>query len=211
MNRKGKKFDWDNSDLSELKVVDKQPKFIHPDIILEIPGIKTEDMDDEMIGPILIDEEGKSLSYAERAAKARRNTGLDIINEAQGINTKQDGLISIDGVGIGIDGNLVQGVFVKEDPIDRFLVIEKCDFPGQEMVNPGKNDQLIDKGETLGCVKRKIIPRMVFPPKPKCKTQVSKATTGAGFRQTQNSFGAGERQYSQSIRRRWIWNQAECY
>ena len=44
LNRKGKTFDLDNNDLSELKADDMQPKLIHPDIISEISGVEIEAM-----------------------------------------------------------------------------------------------------------------------------------------------------------------------
>ena len=44
------------------------------------------------------------------------------------------------------DDDVVPGVFVKEDPIDAFLISGEENFPGQEMVNLGKNDEISDKG-----------------------------------------------------------------
>ena len=43
--------------MADLKAVDEQPKLIHPDITSEIPGVKTEDMYDGIIGPIPIGKE----------------------------------------------------------------------------------------------------------------------------------------------------------
>ena len=80
--RKGNAFDWDNDDLLEFKAVEEQSKLIHPDIISEIPGVETEDMFNGIIGPILIDREEQPLPYADRTAKVRTNTGLDVIDQA---------------------------------------------------------------------------------------------------------------------------------
>ena len=95
----------------------------------------------------------------------------------------QDEVIVINDGDGDVDGNLVRGVLKKEDPVDRSSVSKECTFPRQERVNPGKNDQLVKAGETLGYGKRKITPRMLFSPKPKGKTDVSKAITGVGFPQ----------------------------
>ena len=42
LNRKGKKFDWDNDELSELEAKKDPLKIIHPDIPAELPGIELE-------------------------------------------------------------------------------------------------------------------------------------------------------------------------
>ena len=107
MNRNGKKLDWDNDDLEDLKVVDEQPTLTHPGIISRIPGVETEDMYDGIMGPLLIDKEEKPPSYAERAAKVRNNTGLDTINQVQGGNKKHDEVIFIDDDNNDVNGNLV--------------------------------------------------------------------------------------------------------
>ena len=93
--------------MTDLKAVDEQPKLIHPDIISEISGVKTEDMYDRMIGPTPIGEEEKPLAYAQHVAKARKNAGLDTTDQAQGVNKKQDEVIVIDGDGDDTNGNLV--------------------------------------------------------------------------------------------------------
>ena len=75
---------------------------------------------------------------AERAAKAHKNVGLDTDNQTQGVSRTQYEVIVTDDDDDDVVGNLVQGVFVKEDPVDCFLVIREDIFPGQEMVNPKK-------------------------------------------------------------------------
>ena len=42
LNRKGKNFDWDNDELSDLEVKKDTLKTIHPDIPEELPGIELE-------------------------------------------------------------------------------------------------------------------------------------------------------------------------
>ena len=42
LNRKGKKFDWDNDELSDLEVKKDPSKMIHPDIPEYLPGIELE-------------------------------------------------------------------------------------------------------------------------------------------------------------------------
>ena len=49
--RKGNTFDCDNDALLEFKADEEQSKLIHPDIILEIPSIETEDIYDGIIDP----------------------------------------------------------------------------------------------------------------------------------------------------------------
>ena len=72
LNRKGEIFDWDNNNLVDLQAIDKQPQLIHPDIISEIPGVKTVDLYNHIIGPTPIVEEEKPPLYDERAAKGRK-------------------------------------------------------------------------------------------------------------------------------------------
>ena len=177
MNRRGEKFDWDNDDLVDLQAVNEQPKLVHPDIISEIPGVETTNMYNRIIGPTLLDEKEEPLSYAKRAAKACMNTGLDTGDQAREVIRKQYEVIVIDDD----NDDIIQGVFVKEDPVDRFSVSGEDNFPGQEMVNPDKINEVFDKGETLGCSKKKIRPRTLFSPKMKGKTSGRKITTGVGF------------------------------
>ena len=108
--------------------MDEQPKLVHPDIISEIPGIETADMYDDIIGPTPNDEKEKPLSYAERAARARINAGLDAGDQAWGVIRKQDEVITIEDD----DDEAVPGVFVNEDPIDAFSLNGKDFFSGQE-------------------------------------------------------------------------------
>ena len=79
------------------------------------------------------------------------------------------------------DDDVVQGVFVKKDQINRFSVSGEDHVSGQEMVNWDKNNELSYEGEALGHGKQKITPRMVFPPKMKGKTHGRKSTNLLGF------------------------------
>ena len=79
-------------------------------------------MYDGMTRPTLIGKEEKPQPHAERTAKARKNAGLDTIDQTRGVNRKQDEVIVSDDCDNDIDGNLVRGVFVKEDLVDRFSV-----------------------------------------------------------------------------------------
>ena len=135
----------------------------------EIPGVETEDIYGRITGPIPIGKEAKLPSYAERPAKTCNNAGLDTISQAQWVNKKQDKFIIINDDDDDTDWDLVWGVFVKEDPIDRFSFSGEYKFPGQEMDNPDKNDQLLDKGETLGHGKQKIHQGCYFLQRPKLK------------------------------------------
>ena len=92
-------------------------------------GVETADMYDGIIGPTLIGEEEKPPPYAERAAKACINAGLDTDdNQVWGVTKKQYEVIAIDDD----NDNAVPGVFVKEDPIDAFSLSGEENFPGQE-------------------------------------------------------------------------------
>ena len=91
---------------------------------------------------------------------------------------KQDEVIVIDDDDDDTEGNLVRGVFVKEDQADRFSVWGVSQFRREEIVNLDENNQFAEEGETLGRCKQKNIPRMLFSPKTKGKTQIIEATTG---------------------------------
>ena len=82
LNRKGEIFDWDNDNLVDLQTIDKQPKLMHPDILSEIPGVKTSDMYNGIIRQTPIGKEEKLPLYAECAAKACINAGLDTGDQA---------------------------------------------------------------------------------------------------------------------------------
>ena len=79
----------------------------------ETPGcyirdtVETEDMYNGITGPIPIGREEEPPLYVECADKACKNTGLDAITQAQGVNRKQDESIIIDNHKDDTDGNLV--------------------------------------------------------------------------------------------------------
>ena len=51
LNQEGERFDWDNDDLTEIKMADKEPKLVQPNFISEIPGIEVESNYELIIGP----------------------------------------------------------------------------------------------------------------------------------------------------------------
>jgi hypothetical protein len=63
----------------DLQAVKEQPQLVHPDIIAEVPGMETEDIHDKVIWPTPIGDKKKPPSYDERAIKARKNQGLEIL------------------------------------------------------------------------------------------------------------------------------------
>ena len=88
MNRKVDQFDWGDDDLADLKAVKEQPKSIHPDIIAEVPGVKTEDMYAKIIGPAPISDKENPPSYAECALRVRTNEGLYTDDRVQEVDKK---------------------------------------------------------------------------------------------------------------------------
>ena len=101
---------------------------VHPDIIAEIPGVETEDMYDNLIGPTPIGKEEKPSLYAERALIARNNAGLDTVDQARGVDKKQDEVMVIDDE----DDDDVPGVFIKDELVDRFSVSGEDVFQGKK-------------------------------------------------------------------------------
>ena len=73
LNRKGKKFDWDNDKLSDLEVKKDPLKMIHPDILEELPGIELE-RDHNTLSRVTV---RSKTSVTEKAAAARISSGLD--------------------------------------------------------------------------------------------------------------------------------------
>ena len=64
-------------------MVGEQPRLIHSDIISEILDIETEDMHDEIFGPVLGPVFTKLSLYSECEAKACINIGLATDNQAR--------------------------------------------------------------------------------------------------------------------------------
>ena len=69
--------------------------------------------------------------YTECAAKARKNIDLDTGDQALGVVRKQDEVIAIDDDVDDVERDLVRGVFVKADPVDRFSVSGEDNFHGK--------------------------------------------------------------------------------
>ena len=72
-NRQGGKFDWENDDMSELKVTTELPKMIHPDMVVNIPGIELES---DFLRPAFL-ASGEKPDIMTQLAAARLNDGLD--------------------------------------------------------------------------------------------------------------------------------------
>ena len=77
LNRSGEKFDWGNDYLVEIEVVAKDPIFIQPDFIAEIPGIDMDSDYEKIIGPKPDEEQDANPWVSKREAAARRNAGLE--------------------------------------------------------------------------------------------------------------------------------------
>ena len=73
LNRKGKKFNWDNNKLSDLEVKEDQLKMIHPNIPVELPGIE---LGINWTALLRLIVRNKSAA-AEQASAARIYAGLD--------------------------------------------------------------------------------------------------------------------------------------
>ena len=118
------------------------------------------DIYDKILGSILISEWENPIIYAEYAAKAQNNAGLDTIDQAQGVNKKQDQVICTYDDDDDVNENLVWGVIMRKDRVDCVSVSVECFF-GQKIVNlDKKNDHLVKEGEALWRGKWKTIPRM---------------------------------------------------
>ena len=81
----------------------------------------------------------------------RIKPGLDTDNQARGVIRKQDEVIIVNDD----DNNVVPGVFMEEDLVDLFSISGEENFPGQEMGNPFKINEISDKRDSLHCGKRK--------------------------------------------------------
>ena len=102
LNRNGEKFDWENDDLSELEVVNEQPKLVDPGVA-DIPsdaGLEQELSDLQQVK--------EKPSYVTRAVAARQRAGLDVKLEprqSRGVEVRADDVIVIV---IDDDGDEVQ-------------------------------------------------------------------------------------------------------
>ena len=127
--------------------------------------------------------------YAERAAKARENKGLDTTDQARGVNKKKDGVIVIDdNRDDDTRGKLVQGILVKE------YIVHTHKAAG---ITSHKQ-----QGGTFGDGKHKILPAYLFSLEiAKDKTHWVKTTSRIGFQQLEKMMSGRteERQHSQSV------------
>ena len=74
LNRKGEKFDWDSDNISELEVVEDQPKLV--DLGVALKEVNPDEYDQDL-GIKQKEEKTKPL-YAAKAITARQNAGLGV-------------------------------------------------------------------------------------------------------------------------------------
>ena len=86
LNRKGKKFNWDNDELSDLEVKKDPIKMIYPDIPAELPGIKLE-CDLNTLSRVTVHSKP---SVTKQVAAARISDGLDTTREDSAMNRGVD-------------------------------------------------------------------------------------------------------------------------
>ena len=122
LNRKGEKFDWDNDDLTDLEVVDEQPKLIDPGVAdIPVPDEYDEDITES-------EEKKERPSYVTRAVLARQRAGLDRESEpgaARGVGVlRADDVIVIDD-----DDDTVQGDYQSAFAPPLTIKVEEANIP----------------------------------------------------------------------------------
>ena len=121
LNRKGEKFDWDNDDLTDLEVVDEQPKLIDPGVA-DIP------VPDEYDEEITESDEKERPSYVTRAVLARQRAGLNRESEpgaARGVGVlRADDVIVIDD-----DDDTIQGDYQSAFAPPLTIKVEEANIP----------------------------------------------------------------------------------
>ena len=166
LNRKKEKFDWENDDLSDLEVVEEQPKVTDPGVA----DIPEEDEYDEDLGT---DKNKKEKpSYVTRAVAARRAAGLDGESgprAARGVRERADDVIEIDDDSVQMD--------VPEPPMTIKVEVEDIPEAADEESEP--------TSEALGWEQRKRVKRV--PLSPRWKGQHHKAV---GFVQAEEDSGS---------------------
>ena len=96
LNRNGEKFDSENDDLSDLEVVNEQPKLVDPGLS-EVP--LDAEPKEELDGSQEVKEKP---SYVTRAAATRRRAGLDVESvprHPRGVEVRADNVIVINNYG----------------------------------------------------------------------------------------------------------------
>ena len=106
LNRKGKKFDWDNNKLYDLEVKKDPIKMIHPDIPVEFPKIKLEH-DFNSLSRVTVCSKP---SVTKQSAAARISAGLDVPHEDSAVTRGVDDAPATDG-----GDNADQGVVLDKD------------------------------------------------------------------------------------------------
>ena len=109
LNRKGKKFNWDNDKLYDLEVKKDPMKMIHLNIPAELTGIKLER---DLNTPLRVTVRSKP-SVTEQAEAARISAGLDASREDSAVTRGVDDAPTTDG-----DNNTDKGVESDEDRDD---------------------------------------------------------------------------------------------
>ena len=74
LNRNSEEFDWENDDLANLETDRTEEKLVHPDFIVEVPGIKTKANYEDIVDSQSESQELKP-AVAQRVAAARQSTG----------------------------------------------------------------------------------------------------------------------------------------
>ena len=116
MNRKGEKFDWDNDDLTEIEMANKEPKLIQSNFIAEIPCIEVKSDYEPIIGPKPNTEPEVKSSYAQRTKNAHKNAGRkkDVVTQSNTIVVDNDvdvaSIIEIEEYDDESDGGVYPGI-----------------------------------------------------------------------------------------------------
>ena len=94
LNRKGETFDWDNDNLTEIEMANKEPKLVQPDFISEIPGVEVDSDYEPIIRQKHDTEPEVKSSYAERAKNAHKNADrkTDVVthSKTRGVDNDED-------------------------------------------------------------------------------------------------------------------------
>jgi hypothetical protein len=208
LNRNGKKFDWENDDLTNLETIRTEDKLVHPDFIAEIPGIETEADYEDIVGPQSASQ-GHKPTVAQRVAAARQSAGRgknvtatprgvddDDASGTQSVIDLTDDDLFLSGLPASVKQEMVDeesvnqvsdgGVYlpaqevVNEDSVNH-ISDGGVDLPGQEIVNEDAepNDAPQDGGVRRG--RRNRTPREMYEPSMQGKSYARGKYEGVGF------------------------------
>ena len=182
MNRKEEKFDWDNDNLTEIKMDDKEPKLVQPDFIAEIPGIEVESNYEPIIGPKPNTEPEVKSSYVERTKNAHkiagRNTDVVKQSKARGVDDYEDDAsdIEIEESDDESDGGVYPGI--KQEAIKFEDVPENDDEDNPpSLAKRGSVPPMASRGRG----KRVRVPKQMLIPTMKGKDYDEGVYEGVGF------------------------------